>query len=306
MDAVDPPLLDAVGAFLLAEAGGVGGEGLGQGGLGDDLVNEFADHGVLAGADEVQVLPLDLIHHGLHIGLRHDALHHVAMDHEGRDAEGEALVDHKIPGVGQHCLMEPGHIPQQVVEAVARHPAGGVHVHPVEGLHDLGVVGDLKAGHCGLAEPLHLYVGAVIGPNGDGGVDDVGDDQHDLSDFFGQLGLLLLQLGQTVGVGLYLGLGLLRLVQLGGVLLGLAHEHAHLLAEGVPGGSELVGLRHGSPVFRIQLQHLVHQGELLLLEFLFDVLLYGFGILPDKTDVKHCSSLLVKCYVSCETWRLTL
>ena len=212
------------------------------------------------------------------------------MDHEGGDAEGEALVDHKIPGVSQHCLMEPGHIPQQVVEAVARHPAGGVHVHSVESLHNLGVVGDLKVRHCGLAEPLHLHVGAVIGPNGDRGVDDVGDDQHDLSDFFGQLGLLLLQLGQTVGVGLYLGLGLLRLGQLGGVLLGLAHEHAHPLAEGVPGGPELVGLRHGGPVFRIQLQHLVHQGELLLLEFLFDVLLYGLGIFPDKTDVQHSFS----------------
>ena len=43
--------------FLLAEAGGVGGEGLGQAFSRQDLVNEPADHGVLAGADQVQVLP---------------------------------------------------------------------------------------------------------------------------------------------------------------------------------------------------------------------------------------------------------
>ena len=56
VDAVDAPLLDAVGPLLLAEAGGVGGKGLGQGLLGDDLVDEFADHGVLAGADKIEVL----------------------------------------------------------------------------------------------------------------------------------------------------------------------------------------------------------------------------------------------------------
>ena len=63
-----------------------------------------------------------------------------------------------------------------------------------------------------------------------------------------QLGLLLLQLGQPVGVGLDLGLGSLGLLQLGGVLLGLAHQHAHLLAKGVPGRAEVVRLGHGVPV----------------------------------------------------------
>ena len=290
MDAVHPALLDAVGALLLPEAGGVGGQGLGQGGLRDDLVDELADHGVLTGADEVQVLPLDLIHHGFHVGLAHDALHHVSVDHEGGDAEGEALVDHKVPGVGQHRLVEPGHIPHQVVEAIARHPAGSVHVHPVEALHDLGVVGDLKGGGGGFAEPLHLHIGGVVGADGDGGVDDVGDNQHDFPDFLRQPGLLLLQLGQPVGVGLHLGLGFLGFRQLGGVLLGLPHEHAHLLAEGVPGGPELVGFRHGGPVFTVQGQHLVHQGELFLLEFLLDVFLYSHGVLPDKTNVEHSFS----------------
>jgi hypothetical protein len=98
VDAVDAPLLDAVGALLLAEAGGIAGQGLGQGGLGQDLVDEAADHGVLAGADEVEVLALDLVHHGVHVRLgAHDALHHVAVDHKGRDAVGEALADHEVP-----------------------------------------------------------------------------------------------------------------------------------------------------------------------------------------------------------------
>ena len=38
---------------------------------------------------------------------------------------GEALVDHEIPGVGQHGLVQPGDIAQQVVEAAAADTAGG-------------------------------------------------------------------------------------------------------------------------------------------------------------------------------------
>ena len=40
------------------EAGAVGGQGQGQSGLVQSLVDEAADHGVLAGTDQVQVLSL--------------------------------------------------------------------------------------------------------------------------------------------------------------------------------------------------------------------------------------------------------
>ena len=292
MDAVDAALLNAVGALLLPEAGGVGGEGLGQAVFRDDLVDELADHGVLGGADEVQVLALDLVHHGVHLSLGHDALHHVAVDHKGRDAEDEALADHKVPGVGQYALMDAGDVPHEIVKAVAGHTACGVHVDAVEGLHDLGVVGDLKVGDHRLTKALDLHVAAVIGADGHGGIDDVGDLEHDLADLLGQLALLGLQLREAVGVGLYLGLGRLGLRQLGGVLLGLTHEHTHLLAQGVAGRAELLGLGHDGAVLAVQGDDLVHQRQLLLLELLFDVLLDNFGVLPDEFDVQHSGTLL--------------
>ena len=118
MNAVDAPLFDAVGTLFLAEAGGVRGQGLGQLFRRDDLVNEPADHGVLGGADQVRILALDLVHHGVHIGLGHDALHHVAVDHEGGNAVGKALADHEVAGVSQHCFVQPRDIAQQVVEDV--------------------------------------------------------------------------------------------------------------------------------------------------------------------------------------------
>ena len=214
VDAVDAPLLDAVGTLLLAEAGGVGGQGLGQALHRDDL---------LTGTDEVQVLALDLIHHGVHVRLAHDALHHAAVDHEGGDAVGEALVDHKVPAIGQHGLVEPGDVAHEIVKAVAGHPAGSVQIDAVESLHDVRVVGDIEGWHRGLAEALHLHVAAVVLADWHGGVDHLRDHQQDVVDLLAQLLLHLLQLSQTVGVGLHLRLHRLGLLQLGGILLGLTH-----------------------------------------------------------------------------------
>ena len=149
------------------------------------------------------------------------------------------------------------------------------------------MVGDLKVGGLGLTEALDLHVGGVVGADGHGGVDDVGDLEHDVADLGGQLGLLGLQLGQPVGVGLHLGLGGLGLGQLAGVLFGLAHQHAHLLGQGVALGPQVVGLVHRGAVLLVQRQHLVHQGQLGVLKLLLDVLLDGFGILPDKFHIQH-------------------
>ena len=187
--------------------------------------------------------------------------------------------------------METGNVPQQIVESVAGHPPGGVHVNAVKGLHDLGVVGDIKVRGDRLTKPLHLYVGAVVGTDGHGGIDDVGDLEQDAADLLGQLGLLGLQLRQTVGVGLYLGLGFLRLCQLGGVFFCLAHQHTHLLGEGVAGRPQVVGLAHGRAVFPVQGNDLVHQGKLGALELLLDVFLDHFRVFSNKANVQHRNNL---------------
>ena len=225
-------------------------------------------------------------------GLAHDALHHVAVDHEGGDAVGEALVDHEVPAVGQHRLVEPGDVPQQVVESAAGDSAGGVQIDAVEGLHDVHVVGDGEVRHVALAEPLDLHVLTVVLADGHGGIDHLGNQQHVVMQLGLQLRLLLLQLRQAVRLLLDLGLDGLGLLQLGGILLGLAHQHADLLAQLIPVGAELVCLRNSRPAFGVQIQHFVHQGQLGVLEFLLDVLSYRIGVLPDEFDIQHDSSLL--------------
>ena len=175
-----------MGTLFLAEAGAVGSQSQGHLALVEGLVDETADHGVLAGTDQVQILTLDLVHHGVHLGERHHALHHVAVHHERGDDVGKAFVDHKIAGVSQHSLVQAGDVAQQIIEAIASHAACSIHINAVKALHDLGVIRDGEIGHDRLAEALCLDVIAVIGTDGHAGVDHLGDGVHDLLDAVSQ------------------------------------------------------------------------------------------------------------------------
>ena len=287
VDAIDAALLDAVRALLLAEAGRIGGQSLGQLLVGNDLVNEAADHGVLGGTDQIQVLALDLVHHAVHIGLGHNALNHVAMDHERGDAVSEALVDHEIAAISQNCLVQAGNVTQQIIETGAGNAAGSLQIDAVEGLHDVGVIGNGEGGNLALTEALHFHVGGVIGTDGHGGVDDLGDHDHALVQLFFQLHFQFLQLSQTVGLLLDLSLNGLGLGCFGRILLGLTHQHTDLLGQSVAVGAQLVGLHDGGAALAVQLNDFVHQRQLGVLELLLDVFSDSVGIFPDKLNVEH-------------------
>ena len=272
VDPVDAALLDAVGTLFLAEAGGVAGQGLGKFLLGDDLVDEFADHGVLGGSDQVEVLALDLVHHGVHLGKAHDAGHDAAADHEGRHAVGEALVDHEVSGVGEDGGMESGNVAHEVVETVAGDVACGVEVDAVEALHDICVVGNLKIGNDGLAEFLDLDVAAVVGSQRNGGIDDLRDQHHILADDLVSFSLDLVKLVQAAVVSD------LCLDGLGLFLLALLHQAADLLGDLLFLGADLIRLLLGCAALGIIFDDLVHERELGILEFLLDVLSDGVGI----------------------------
>ena len=259
---------------------------------------------MLARADQVEVLALDLVHHGVHIGLAHDALDDVAVDHEGGDAVGEALVDHEVAAIGQHGLVQAGDVTHQIVKAVAGDATRGVHVDAVEALHDLGVVGDVELRHLCLAEALHLDVAAVVRANGDARVDHLGDDHHDLVERGFSVLLLLLHLRHAVGVGLDGGVvrvdlrlqrGLLGLI---GALFQLAVERAVRLGELVALGLDRFALADCFAALSVEGDGLVDEGQLGVLELLTDVLLDSLGIFPDKFDIKH---VLFSFYVSRET-----
>ena len=108
-----------------------------------------------------------------------------------------------------------------------------------------------------------------------------------------QLRLLLFQLRQAVCLLLHLGLDGLCLLKLAGILLGLAHQHADLLGDGIAVGAQLIRLGDGGTALGVQFDDLIHQGQLGVLEFLLDVFFDSVGIFPDKLDIQHGSILLV-------------
>jgi len=183
--------------------------------------------------------------------------------------------------------VQAGDIAAKVIKAVAGNTARRVQIDAVKALHDLRVVGDLEIGHSRLAEALHLNIAAVVRADGNARIDHLRDDHHALGEFRLVLRLELFQLGQTCGLARDLGLDVLGLLQLGGVLLRLSHQHADLLGKGVAVGAKLVRLGLRRAQLLIKLHHLVHEGELLVLELLADVLAHELRVLTDKTNVQH-------------------
>ena len=108
-----------------------------------------------------------------------------------------------------------------------------------------------------------------------------------MTDLLRQFSLFGLQLSQPVGVGLDLGLDGLGLLQLGGVLFGLAHQHTYLLGQGVPVGSQLIGFADSGPVLLVQCQYLVHQGQFGILKLFLDIFPHCIGVFTNKFDIQH-------------------
>ena len=242
---------------------------------------------MFAGADQIEVFTLDLVHHGIHLGEAHDAGDHVAADHEGRHAVGEAAPDHEVAGVGEDAGVEARHVADKVIEAVSGHAAGAVQVDAAETFHDVGVVRDLEIGHDRLAEAFELDVLRVVLSDGHGGVDDVRDDHHGLQEFFLHTDFLGGKLVDARGVAGHFGLDLFGLV-----LLPLPHQLADLLGDGLAFGAEGFDLGLDLAVALVELQDLVDEREFAVLEFFADILADGVRILAYEFDVKHVQALL--------------
>ena len=289
MDPVDAALFQTMRALFLTEAGRVAGQRLRKLILGQNLVDEFTDHRMLTGTDQIQIFSFNLIHHSVHLRKAHNAGYDIAADHERRDAVGKAAADHKVSRVGEDGRMQAGNVAHQIIEAVSGNTAGAVQIDTVKALHDIRMVGNLKIRNDRLSKALDLYILTVISADRDGRIDDIGNGHHDLGDLFGQLGLLLFQLCQTLGIRCHLcldGIGLVKFL--------LTHQRADLLGQFVALGTQLIGLLLGGAALRVQSDNLVYQRKLCILKLIADVLLYDFRILPDKFQIQHRISSFLK------------
>ena len=282
MDAVHASLLDAVRAFLLAEAGRIAGERERQLLLRNHLVDEAADHAVLRRADQVEVFSLDLVHHGVHLIEAHDAGHDVASDHKWRHHIGESSSDHEVSRVSDHCGMKPRDVAHQIVEAVSGHAAGGVEVDAREAGHDVRVIGDLKIRNERLAEFLDLHVFRIIFSDRDGRIDDLRNHHHALPDLFLDFLLFLFKLVDAGALSCDLLFDRHRLV-----LLAFLHEASDLLRGLVPLRLQRLYFLLDLTVPLVKGNHFVHERQLLILKLFADILFDGFRVLSQKLNINH-------------------
>ena len=194
MNSVNASFLDSVCAFFLAEAGRIACECLRK----RLLVDKAADHGMLGGSDQVEILALDLIHHGFHLGKAHNAVNDGTSDHERRNAVGKALVDHEISRIGKYCGMKSCNISLQIIETVAGNTACRVEVDACEAVHDICMIRDFEIRDKRLSETLKLDIFGIVLTDRDRRINDIRDYHHILLDDFEGLLLNLIKLCQAL------------------------------------------------------------------------------------------------------------
>ena len=224
MDTVNASLLDTVCTLLLTEARRIGSKGKRKGIGRQDLIDETTDHRVLGGTDKVEVLALDLIHHGIHLCEGHNTIHDLGTNHIWRNHIGETTVDHEIARIAEHRRVQSRDVADQVVEAVTCDTAGCIEIDTAERLHDVGMIWNLELRNDRLTEALILDVMGIIRTDRNGRIDHVRDDHHALRHLRLKLRLLLLELLETCGKCANLGLDLFGLR-----LLTLRHQRTDLL-----------------------------------------------------------------------------
>ena len=57
---------------------------------------------MLACADQIEVLPFNLVHHVFHLGKAHHTVDNIAADHKRRYIISESAVNHKVARIGQN------------------------------------------------------------------------------------------------------------------------------------------------------------------------------------------------------------
>ncbi len=285
MDTVNTALLNSMCALFLAEARAVGSECSGECILRKNLVDERTDHRMLRGSDEVQVLALNLIHHGVHFGETHDTVDNCSADHKRRDYIRESLIDHEIARIGKNGGMESCDVAFQIIESVSGNSSRGIEIDTVKTLHNLCVIGNFKIRHERIAESLKLNILRIIFSDRDLIRDHLRNDHHVLVDNFLSLFLNLIQLLKPLCIG-----SDLLLDSLGFFLPAFFHQHADLLAETVSLRTDCVCLSLCLAGLCILRDDFVNQRKLLVLELLADVFLYRFRIFSYKFDVEHVLS----------------
>ena len=280
MDTVNASFFDTVCTFFFTEARRIAGQCLRQVFFFVHGVDEFTDHGVFAGTDQVQVFTFDLIHHRIHFCKAHNACYNVAADHERRDAVFEASADHEISCISQNCGVQSCDIAHQVVETVTSYFSSAVQVDAAEAFHNICVVRDFEIRNNGFAESFYFHVFAVVFTDGNGRIDDVRNGHHDFFDAFFYIFFFCCQFVNAFCIS-----SDLCFYFFGFFFFAFCHQTADLFGQFISLCTQSFYFLFDGSVFLIQFDNFVYQRQFAVLEFLTDIFLNDFRVFSYKFDV---------------------
>ena len=179
-------------SLFLTETWGITGQCIWKLLLIVDGINEFTDHGMFGCADQIEILPLDLVHHGIHLVKTHNTGHNVGTDHKWRNTVSKSAVDHEIPCISDYRRMNSCDIPHQVIKSVSSYLSGSIKINSVKTFHNIRMIWDFEIRNIWITEFFDLHVAAVILSNRYGWINDIWNCHHDLCHFFGKFLLLCL------------------------------------------------------------------------------------------------------------------
>jgi len=243
-------------------------------------IDEFTNHGMFAGSDQIQIFAFDFIHHGIHLSKTHNTGNYIASDHERRYTVSKSFVDHKISCVRDNCGVDSCDVSHQIIETITCHFSRTVQIQPIERFHDLRMIRNFIIRNNRLAETFDLYVLAVIFSNRDRRVDDIRDCHHDCFDFFFYFFFSCRQFINfcTGSCNFFLHFFCF-------FFFTLCHQCTDLFTDFVFICTQGFYFLLNISVFLIQSDDFIYHRDFLILEFFTNIFFNHIRIFPDKLDI---------------------
>ena len=276
---------------FLPEARRITGQSLRQLCFRQNGINELSNHGVLTGANQVQVFPFNLIHHIFHFGKAHNTIYNIAANHERWDVIGESFVDHEISCICQNGGVQPCNISAQIIEAIAAGLSCSIQINTMQFLHNINMIRNREIGNNRFSKAFYFYIFAVVSADRYRWINEVWNLHHGFPNLAFQLCFQLLLFFQLCA-----NCSNLCLYSFGFFLFALSHEAANLLAERLSLPTQRIALYLGFPVLLIHGNNFIDQRQLFVLELFLQVFFYQLRFSPEPFDINHCMKLLFHCF----------
>ena len=280
MDTVNTSLLQTMSSFFFTEAWRIACQSFWKFFFRNDLVDEFTDHRMLTGTDQIQVFAFDLVHHSIHLCEAHNTCYNIAADHERRYTISKASIDHEVTGICNNCRMKSCNISHQIVKAITCNTSCTVQINSVKAFHNICMIWNFKIRNYWFTEFFNFNIFTVVFTNRYRRINDVRDNHHIFKKLFFYFFFSCRKFINTCT-----GCSNLFLNFFCFITFSLCHQRTDLFGSFISFCSQSFNFLFDLSVFFVQFNNLINQFQFIVLEFVSDILFNDFRIFSHKFDV---------------------